>query len=123
MINVSKKKSLFLTIFALHYSNNKPNDMITKEPPSVVKIIMPVVLDENHFSVNIKIHRPEMNRGETTTKWDIYAFCNHNSGRLWDAKEAPILHNRLRAKIKSMKEFDAEYTYYKTLADELQERL
>jgi hypothetical protein len=115
--------SPFLTIFVLYYSDNKTNTMTTKLPPSLVKIIMPVVLDENHFSVNIKIHRPETNRGETTTKWDIYAFCNHNSGRLWDSKEAPILHNRLRAKIKSMKDFDAEYTYYKTLADELQERL
>jgi len=114
---------LFLTIFALHYSNNKPNDMTTKEPPSVVKIIRPIVLDDNHFSVNINIFRPEIDRGVTNTRWEIYAFCNHNSGRIWDAKEAPILEKRLRAKLKSIKEFDAEYTYYKTLADELQERL
>jgi hypothetical protein len=95
--------------------------MTTKMPPSVVKVIKPIVLDDNHFSVNLNIFRPEMDRGETTTRWEIYAFVNHNSGRLWDAKEAPILEKRLRAKLKSMKEFDAEYTYYKTLANELQE--
>jgi hypothetical protein len=112
--------SLFLTIFVLHYSSNKLITMITKEPPKVVKILMPVVLDENHFSVSIRIFKPETDGGKTQTKWDIYAFVNHNSGRLFDAIEAPILHNRLRAKIKSMKDFDAEYSYYKTLADELQ---
>jgi hypothetical protein len=95
--------------------------MTTKEPPSIVKIIVPVVLDDNRFSVNLNIFRPQMDRGITSTKWEIYAFCNHSSGRLWDAKEAPILEKRLRAKIKSIKEFDAEYTYYKTLANELQE--
>lgn len=123
MINVSRTISPFLTIFVLYYSDNKINTMTTKLPPDLVKIIKPVVLDNNHFSVNLKIFRPEMDRGETTTRWEIYAFVNHNSGRLWDAAEAPILHNRLRAKIKSMKDFDAEYTYYKTLADEVQERL
>lgn len=95
--------------------------MLTKEPPKLVKTIKPVELDDNHFSVSLRIFRPEMDRGITNTRWEIYAFVNHNSGRLWDAKEAPILEKRLRAKIKSMKEFDAEYTYYKTLADELQE--
>ena len=95
--------------------------MTTKMPPSVVKVIKPIVLDDNHFSVNLNIFRPEMDRGITNTRWEIYAFVNHNSGRLWDAKEAPILEGRLRAKLKSMKEFDAEYTYYKTLANELQE--
>ena len=113
--------SLFLTIFVLHYSDNKKKVMTTKMPPSVVKVIKPIVLDDNHFSVNLNIFRPEMDRGETTTRWEIYAFVNHNSGRMWDAAEAPILHNRLKAKLKSMKEFDAEYTYYKTLANELQE--
>jgi hypothetical protein len=94
--------------------------MTTKTPPSFVKITKAIVLDENHFSVNIKIYRPDTEGGNTETKWDIYAFCNHNSGRLWDATEAPILEKRLRAKLKTMKDFDAEYTYYKTLADELQ---
>lgn len=95
--------------------------MTTKTPPSLVKVIKPVVLDENHFTVNLNIYRPEVDGGNTDTKWEIYAFCNHNTGRLWDAAEAPILEKRLRAKIKSMKDFDAEYTYYKTLANELQE--
>lgn len=95
--------------------------MTTKMPPQLVKAITPIVLDDNHFSVSLRIFRPEMDRGETTTKWEIYAFVNHNSGRLFDASEAPILEKRLRAKLKSMKEFDAEYTYYKTLANELQE--
>jgi hypothetical protein len=113
--------SLFLTIFVLHYSDNKKKVMTTKMPPLVVKVIKPIVLDDNHFSVNLNIFRPEMDRGETTTKWEIYAFVNHNSGRMWDASEAPFLEKRLRAKLKSMKEFDAEYTYYKTLANELQE--
>ena len=42
--------------------------MTTKMPPSVVKVIKPIVLDDNHFSVNLNIFRPEMDRGETTTR-------------------------------------------------------
>lgn len=120
MINVSRKISLFLTIFVLHYLDSKLIPMTTKTPPSFVRVIKAVVLDENHFTVNLNIYRPDIEGGNTETRWSIYGFCNHNTGRIWDAKEAPILEKRLRAKIKSMRDFDAEYTYYKTLADEFQ---
>jgi hypothetical protein len=90
--------------------------METKDIPTTVLTVYVIQVGNDIFSTTILIDRPVTVNNDTTTDWHIRDFCNHITGMMYDAKTSPVLAQKIRSAIIKRDKFDAEYVYYKTLA-------
>lgn len=90
--------------------------MQAKLPPDNVLSVYVIQVMHDIYSVSIIIEKPITVMNDTETKWYIRDFCNHITGMMYDARQHPLLAEKLRSAIIKRGVFDAEYVYYKTLA-------
>ena len=90
--------------------------MQAKLPPDNVLSVYVIQMMHDIYSVTIIIDKPVTIKNDTKTDWHIRDFCNHITGMMYDAKTSPLLAEKLRSAIIKRGVFDAEYVYYKTLA-------
>ena len=90
---------------------------MTKKLPDFVRLIQVVRIDDAIYSVNISIYKPDMVGDETVTNWEIEGFCNHLTGMMHSPESSPQLTKKIENAIVKKNVFDAEYYYYKILAE------
>jgi hypothetical protein len=90
--------------------------MTNNQPPDFVRFVYVINIDRDIYSVNINIEKPEMIGDETVTNWEIEAFCNHITGMMYAPESNIQLTRKIEKEIIKRNKFDAEYYYYKTLA-------
>ena len=90
---------------------------MTKRLPDFVRLVQVIRMDDDIYSVNIAIHKPDMVGDETVTNWEIEGFCNHLTGFMYSPESVPRLTKQIERAIIKKNVFDAEYYYYKILAE------
>lgn len=86
------------------------------EIPDFVRFILVFNMGKDIYSVNIIIEKPVSVNNETTTNWTIEGFCNHSNGMMYAPESDLKLTKLLERQIIKKELFDAEYMFYKTLA-------
>lgn len=90
---------------------------MTMEMPSFIRFVSVFSLDEDIYSVTISISRPEQVGNETVTDWEIEGIMNHSTGMMYSPESSALLTKKIEKELTKRKLFDAEYIYYKTLAE------
>jgi hypothetical protein len=90
---------------------------MTKELPDFVRLVHVIKVEDAIYSINIGIKKPDDINGKTVTAWEIEGFCNHLTGMMYTPESSPHLTKKLEKEIIKKNVFDAEYYYYKILAE------
>ncbi len=90
---------------------------MTKRLPDFVRLVQVIKSDDAIYSVNIAIYKPNTVGDETVTNWEIEGFCNHLTGFMYYPESSPKLTKQIERAIIKKNVFDAEYYYYKILAE------
>jgi hypothetical protein len=90
---------------------------MAKRLPDFVRLVQVIKMDDAVYSVNISIQKPDMVGDETVTNWEIEGFCNHLTGMMYAPESSARLTSKIEKEIMNKKSFDAEYYYYKILAE------
>ena len=90
---------------------------MTKKLPDFVRLVQVIRMDDDIYSVTISIYKPDMVGDETVTNWEIEGFCNHLTGMMYAPESSPQLTKKIENAIIKKNVFDAEYYYYKILAE------
>lgn len=90
--------------------------MEVKTIPDNVLSVYVIQVMQDIYSVTIIIDKPITVKNDTQTNWYIRDFCNHITGMMYEANTSPTLAEKIRSAIIKRGVFDAEYVYYKTLA-------
>lgn len=90
---------------------------MTKKLPDFVRLVHVIKMDDAVYSINIGIQKPKESNGKTITEWEIEGFCNHLTGMMYSPESYPHLTKKLEHEIVKKNVFDAEYYYYKILAE------